>query len=324
MTLPLNFADPILAVAGRAGRGDRDGRLAGGVSDPAARTSNRLAHHSTHARGLPGALAGGDAPRASVGSAERRLPAGRIGIDARHDPPGPRRLGAFGDSRHARGRHRGGRRLRRQRAGRSPAVGARRAVEPASAPVVGATDVAAAVRLAAAIFPAGTAAADRAALRRERHVRRGRGRDRRRGRPGHPARRRHARRRVGGRGARRRARRATGRAGRRDDRSHRPAACRRSATAATLRLLADGATVATRELDLEPGVTAIPFSVNRRRARLPSSSGRLSSRRSDRFAENNAADAYVLVTGEPQVLVATDDARAPPTSSRPSTKASWR
>src|SRR4029077_1672201 len=27
----------------------------------------------------------------------------------------------------------------------------------------------------------------------------------------------------------------------------------------------------------------------------------------DHFAQNNAADAYVLVTGEPQVLLATDD-----------------
>jgi uncharacterized membrane protein len=78
-------------------------------------------------------------------------------------------------------------------------------------------------------------------------------------------------------------------------------------TGATLRLLADGATVATRELDLEPGVTTIPFAVTADdpgfhvfRAVIEPDD--------DRFGENNAADAYVLVTGEPQVLVATDDA----------------
>ncbi|MGQ0607833.1 MAG: VWA domain-containing protein [Chloroflexota bacterium] len=78
-------------------------------------------------------------------------------------------------------------------------------------------------------------------------------------------------------------------------------------TAATLRLLADGATVGTRKLELEPGVTTIPFAVTADepgfhvfRAVIEAAD--------DRFSENNAADAYVLVTGEPQVLVATDDA----------------
>ncbi|MGZ8476031.1 MAG: VWA domain-containing protein, partial [Candidatus Limnocylindria bacterium] len=78
-------------------------------------------------------------------------------------------------------------------------------------------------------------------------------------------------------------------------------------TSASLRLLADGATIATRELDLEPGVTTIPFAVTAEdpgfhvfRAVIEPDE--------DRFAQNNAADAYVLVTGEPQVLVATDDA----------------
>ncbi len=76
-------------------------------------------------------------------------------------------------------------------------------------------------------------------------------------------------------------------------------------TSATLRLLADGATVATREL--EPGITTLPFAVTADepgfhvfRAVIEPDD--------DRFTENNAADAYVLVTGEPQVLVATDDA----------------
>jgi uncharacterized membrane protein/Mg-chelatase subunit ChlD len=78
---------------------------------------------------------------------------------------------------------------------------------------------------------------------------------------------------------------------------------------ATLRLLADGATVATRELDLEPGSTTVRFSVvadepgfHVFRAVLEPDESR------DRFAQNNAADAYVLVTGEPQILLATDDA----------------
>ncbi|MGH2401961.1 MAG: VWA domain-containing protein, partial [Candidatus Limnocylindria bacterium] len=78
-------------------------------------------------------------------------------------------------------------------------------------------------------------------------------------------------------------------------------------TTATLRLLADGATVATRELELEPGVTTIPFSVT---AEAPGFHvfRAVIEPAEDRFGENNAADAYVLVTGEPQVLVATDDA----------------
>jgi uncharacterized membrane protein len=79
------------------------------------------------------------------------------------------------------------------------------------------------------------------------------------------------------------------------------------ATAATLRLLADGATVATRQLQLQPGSTSVRFTVKADepgfhvfRAVLEPAA--------DHFAQNNAADAYVLVAGEPQVLVATDDA----------------
>ncbi|MCA1587801.1 MAG: VWA domain-containing protein, partial [Chloroflexi bacterium] len=77
-------------------------------------------------------------------------------------------------------------------------------------------------------------------------------------------------------------------------------------TSATLRLLADGATIATRDLDLEPGVTTIPFAVT---AEAPGFHvfRAVIEPDEDRFAQNNAADAYVLVTGEPQVLVATDD-----------------
>ena len=78
-------------------------------------------------------------------------------------------------------------------------------------------------------------------------------------------------------------------------------------TGATIRLLADGATVATRDLELEPGVTAIPFSVT---ADAPGFHvfRAVIEPETDRFTENNAADAYVLVSGPPQVLVATDDA----------------
>ena len=79
------------------------------------------------------------------------------------------------------------------------------------------------------------------------------------------------------------------------------------ATTGVLRLLADGATVATRPLDLPAGTTTVPFSVTAdepgfhvfRAVVEPAV---------DHFAENNAADAYVLVRGEPQILLATDDA----------------
>ena len=78
-------------------------------------------------------------------------------------------------------------------------------------------------------------------------------------------------------------------------------------TGATLRLLADGATIATRELELEPGVTTIPFAVTAEEPGFHVFRAVIEPDE-DRFAQNNAADAYVLVTGEPQVLVATDDA----------------
>jgi uncharacterized membrane protein len=78
-------------------------------------------------------------------------------------------------------------------------------------------------------------------------------------------------------------------------------------TDATLRLLADGATIATRELSLEPGVTTVPFAVTAETAGFHVFRAVIEPA-DDRFSENNAADAYVLVTGEPQVLVATDDA----------------
>jgi len=79
-------------------------------------------------------------------------------------------------------------------------------------------------------------------------------------------------------------------------------------TTVTLRLLADGATVATRELELEPGITTIPFSVTADEPGFHVFRAVIEPAE-DRFGENNAADAYVLVTGEPQVLVATDDAQ---------------
>ena len=78
------------------------------------------------------------------------------------------------------------------------------------------------------------------------------------------------------------------------------------ATTATLRLLADGATVATRELTLKPGTTSVTFTVKADEPGFHVFRAVLEPR-SDHFPENNAADAYLLVTGEPQVLVATDD-----------------
>jgi len=77
-------------------------------------------------------------------------------------------------------------------------------------------------------------------------------------------------------------------------------------TEATLRLLADGETVATRELELEPGLTTLPFSVTADEAGFHVFRAVLEPL-DDRFTENNAAEGYVLVTGEPRVLVATDD-----------------
>jgi Ca-activated chloride channel family protein len=78
------------------------------------------------------------------------------------------------------------------------------------------------------------------------------------------------------------------------------------ATAATLRLLADGATVSTRSIDLAPGSKEVTFTVK------ASSPGfhvfrAILEPRVDHFTQNNAADAYVLVSGEPQILLATDD-----------------
>jgi uncharacterized membrane protein/Mg-chelatase subunit ChlD len=78
------------------------------------------------------------------------------------------------------------------------------------------------------------------------------------------------------------------------------------ATPATLRLLADGATVATRELSLKVGTASIPFTVKADQPGFHVFRAVLEPQQ-DHFAQNNAADAYVLVTGEPQVLLATDD-----------------
>jgi Ca-activated chloride channel family protein len=78
------------------------------------------------------------------------------------------------------------------------------------------------------------------------------------------------------------------------------------ATSGILRLLADGATVATRAVTLKPGTTSISFTVKAQEPGFHVFRAVLEPR-DDHFAQNNAADAYVLVTGEPQVLVATDD-----------------
>ena len=178
--------------------------------------------------------------------------------------------------------------------------------EPASQPVVGATDVAAAVRLAAAIMPAGT---------QQRLVLLSDGQD------------------TAGEAADAIAA-ASARGIRLDvvmpadesaaevlvDAVDAPPGARvgetldltvriRSTitTRATLRLLADGGTVATEELELEPGITSVPFSLEADEPGFHVFRAVIEPE-DDRFAQNNAADAYVLVTGEPQVLVATDDA----------------
>jgi uncharacterized membrane protein len=78
-------------------------------------------------------------------------------------------------------------------------------------------------------------------------------------------------------------------------------------TSATLRLLADGATVATRQLTLEPGTVTARFNVSADEAGFHVFRAVIDPPE-DHFAENNVGDAYVLVAGEPQILVATDDA----------------
>jgi uncharacterized membrane protein len=77
-------------------------------------------------------------------------------------------------------------------------------------------------------------------------------------------------------------------------------------TTATLRLLADGATVASRELELAPGTQTVSFDVRTDEAGFRVFRAVIEPK-DDHFAENNAADAYVLVSGEPQILLATDD-----------------
>ncbi len=77
-------------------------------------------------------------------------------------------------------------------------------------------------------------------------------------------------------------------------------------TRATLRLLADGETVATRQLTLTPGTIEVNFTVRADEAGFHVFRAVLEPVE-DHFAENNAADAYVLVTGEPRILLATDD-----------------
>jgi len=78
-------------------------------------------------------------------------------------------------------------------------------------------------------------------------------------------------------------------------------------TSATLRLLADGATVATRQLALTPGTITAPFNVSADEAGFHVFRAVLDPVE-DHFTENNVGDAYVLVTGEPQILLATNDA----------------
>ncbi len=134
-----------------------------------------------------------------------------------------RRLGARQCARDARGRHGRRRGLRRERARRSPAVTARRALRPGLG-AGGRGHRRGGGRAPGRGDPSRRhAAANRAPVRWQRHRGRGRRRDRGCGGPRHPARRGVAGGRVGGGGPRRRRRRAARRARRRDDRPRGPA-----------------------------------------------------------------------------------------------------
>ena len=166
--------------------------------------------------------------------------------------------------------------------------------DPASEPVVGASDVAAAVRLAAAIFPAGT---------QQRMVLLSDGNDTS--------------------GEAETAIRAAASAGVRldvvlpadesaaevlVDAVDAPTGARVGETVdLVVRARSTITTGATLRLELEPGITTVRFSVTADQPGFHVFRAVIEPA-DDRFAENNAADAYVLVTGEPQVLVATDDA----------------
>src|SRR4029078_5274022 len=77
-------------------------------------------------------------------------------------------------------------------------------------------------------------------------------------------------------------------------------------TTATLRLLADGATGATRQLTLKPGTVTVPFTVKADEAGFHVFRAVLEPA-SDHYSQNNAAAAHLLSPREAQVLVATDD-----------------
>ena len=293
---------PGLAVAGAAGGGDRRRRLVGRVAHASCRSAHRVARHPALAGGVPRPVAGRDATGPSVDrlSVVFLLDASASMLDAtREDLVDWARAAA----REARGGHGRRRRLRGQRAGRSPSIGARRARRAGLGAGVGATDVAAAVRLAAAILPAGTqhrsCACPTARTRRAKHRTRSR-------RPPHVA---SAWMSVTPPTSRRPRCWSTPSTRRRAPGSARPSICRARAlaitTRSTLRLgrRRDGR---HRELELEPGITSVPFC---RSADEPgfhvsvrSSSPGRPVRREQRRRRLR------LVTGAPQVLVATDGA----------------
>ena len=177
--------------------------------------------------------------------------------------------------------------------------------EPASIPVVGASDIGAAVRLATAIFPAGT---------QQRLVLLSDGNDTAGGAE-------QAILAAGDRGVRldvvQPATDTYGEAlldgldaptgARVGETIHLTARVRSTVvTTATLRLLADGQTVATRDLTMKAGSQSVDFSVKADAAGFHVFRAVIEPK-TDHFTQNNAADAYVLVSGEPQVLLATDD-----------------
>ena len=210
MNVPVAFSDPVwLWLALPAVAIVVVGWMAASRTLPAGRRIASLVIRLTLVACLVLALAG-HAARAPVRPSQRRLPARRVRLDARRDARGPRGLGARQRARDAGRRHGRGRRVRRQRAGRPPPLRARRALGPG----LGARGRRDERRGRGAVgrghLPERHAAANRAPVRRQRHL--GRGGGRHRGGLGawHPARRRHAGRRVGGRGAGRRGRCAAG------------------------------------------------------------------------------------------------------------------
>jgi uncharacterized membrane protein len=75
---------------------------------------------------------------------------------------------------------------------------------------------------------------------------------------------------------------------------------------ATVRLFADGALVATKPVDLEPGVNRVTFDVTPTEAGFHTFRAVVEAGQ-DTFSQNNRADSNTIVNGEPRILVLTGD-----------------